>query len=87
MISWKYFGKLNKYRITKSSLLPFILSLQLGEDAHGEKSFPSERKGLWPRKHPDVEAALIMWMKEMRSRDIPPRGPIFMSKEADLALQ
>ncbi|XP_064488391.1 tigger transposable element-derived protein 4-like [Ornithodoros turicata] len=57
------------------------------EEAYEAEAFGSERKRLRTAKHPDLERALLTWIKDVRSRDIPLSGPIIMAKATDFALR
>ncbi|KAK8778628.1 hypothetical protein V5799_020031, partial [Amblyomma americanum] len=37
-------------------------------------------------KYPDLEKALLLWIKEMHAQDIPLSGPVILAKAADFAL-
>ncbi|KAH8025115.1 hypothetical protein HPB51_003031 [Rhipicephalus microplus] len=52
-----------------------------------EAEVASKRRLLRPAKYPDLEKARLIWIKEMRSQDIPLSGPVILAKAADFALQ
>ncbi|XP_064463590.1 tigger transposable element-derived protein 6-like [Ornithodoros turicata] len=75
-----------KYGIPKSMLSTYIRNRKAIKDTYEGKGFTPERKRLRLAKHPEMGNALITWIKEMRSQDIPLSGPIIMAKAADFAL-
>lgn len=76
-----------KYGIPKSTLSTYIRNRKSIEDSYESKDFTHERKRLRHAKHPEMENALISWIKEMRSQDVPLSGPIITAKAADFALR
>ncbi|KAG0441291.1 hypothetical protein HPB47_015994, partial [Ixodes persulcatus] len=85
-------GKANKVEIAKKHAIPrstlstYIRNRKTIEDAYEAEVFAHGRKRLRSAKHPDLEKALITWVKEMRSQDLPLSGPIIMAKAAEFAL-
>ncbi|KAG0425729.1 hypothetical protein HPB47_027107 [Ixodes persulcatus] len=85
-------GKANKVEIAKkhatprSTLSTYVRNRKTIEDAYEAEVFAHGRKRLRSAKHPDLEKALITWVKEMRSQDLPLSGPIIMAKAAEFAL-
>ncbi|XP_072143052.1 tigger transposable element-derived protein 4-like [Dermacentor andersoni] len=55
------------------------------EDSFEAETSGKDRRRLRTTKHPDQEAALLTWIKEKRSQDIPLSGPIIVAKAADFA--
>ncbi|KAG0426455.1 hypothetical protein HPB47_026430 [Ixodes persulcatus] len=85
-------GKANKVEIAKkhailrSTLSTYVRNRKTIEDAYEAEVFAHGRKRLRSAKHPDLEKALITWVKQMRSQDLPLSGPIIMAKAAEFAL-
>ncbi|KAG0414085.1 hypothetical protein HPB47_008758 [Ixodes persulcatus] len=85
-------GKANKVEIAKKHAIPrstlstYVRNRKTIEDAYEAEVFAHGRKRLRSAKHPDLEKALITWVKEMRSQDLPLSGPIIMAKAAEFAL-
>uniref|UniRef100_A0A023GKX0 Putative tigger transposase n=1 Tax=Amblyomma triste TaxID=251400 RepID=A0A023GKX0_AMBTT len=52
-----------------------------------EKSFSSKRKRNRDSKYPEVEGALLQWLKNARSANLPVNGPALTAKAEALALQ
>lgn len=76
-----------KHSIPKSTLSTYIKNKGAIEDAYATEAFASSRKRLRPAKHPELEQAVVTWIREMRSQDIPLSGPMVMAKAADYALR
>ncbi|KAG0432298.1 hypothetical protein HPB47_020988 [Ixodes persulcatus] len=45
----------------------------------------NERKRMLPAKYPDLEKALLLWIKDMLAQDIPLSGPVILAKATDFA--
>ncbi|KAM7303735.1 hypothetical protein ISCGN_013675 [Ixodes scapularis] len=41
----------------------------------------NERKRTRPAKYPDLEKALLLWIKDMRAHDIPLSGPVMLARQ------
>lgn len=76
-----------KHGIPPSTLSTYVRNRKAIEDAYEAEDFASNRKRLRLAKYPEIETAVITWVKEMRSADIPLSGPIIMAKAADFALR
>lgn len=76
-----------KHSIPKSTLSTYIKNKGAIEDAYATEAFASSRKRLRPAKHPELEQAVVAWIREIRSQDIPLSGPMVMAKAADYALR
>ncbi|KAH8027540.1 hypothetical protein HPB51_007090 [Rhipicephalus microplus] len=57
------------------------------ENAYEAEDFGASRKRLRAAKFPELESALIIWVKEMRAQSIALSGPIIVAKDADFALR
>ncbi|KAH7954743.1 hypothetical protein HPB49_021454 [Dermacentor silvarum] len=86
-------GKQSKNEIAKkhdtprSTLSTYIQNKKTIEDSYVAETFAKDRKRIRTAKHPDLEAALLTWIKEKRSQEIPLSGPIIVAKAADFALR
>ncbi|KAH7936911.1 hypothetical protein HPB49_006325 [Dermacentor silvarum] len=76
-----------KHDIPRSTLSTYIRNKKTIEDSYAAETFAKDRKRIRTAKHPDLEAALLAWIKEKRSQDIPLSGPIIVAKAADFALR
>lgn len=76
-----------KHDIPRSTLSTYIRNKKTIEDSYAAETFAKDRKRIRTAKHPDLEAALLTWIKEKRSQDIPLSGPIIVAKAADFALR
>lgn len=76
-----------KHGIPKSTLSTYIKNKRAIEEAYATDAFTGSRKRLCSAKHPELERAVLTWIKEMRSQNIPLSGPIVMAKAADYALR
>lgn len=74
-----------KHEIPRSTLSTYLRNKATIEDAYTAETFTKDRKRLRTAKHPDLETALLTWIKEKRSLDIPLSGPIIVAKAADFA--
>ncbi|KAG0418497.1 hypothetical protein HPB47_004845 [Ixodes persulcatus] len=52
-----------------------------------QQSFSSKRKRQRDSKFPDVEAAVLQWLQNVRAANLPVSGPMIMEKADALALQ
>lgn len=75
-----------KHGIPKTTPSTYIKNKRTIEDAL-QAEVASKRRRLRPAKYPDLEKALLIWIKKMRSQDIPLSGPVILAKAADFALQ
>ncbi|KAH8029509.1 hypothetical protein HPB51_000759 [Rhipicephalus microplus] len=75
-----------KHEIPKTTLSTYIKNRRTIEDDL-ETEVASKRRRLHPAKYPDLEKALLIQIKKMRSQDIPLSGPVILAKAADFALQ
>ncbi|KAH6939360.1 hypothetical protein HPB50_017720 [Hyalomma asiaticum] len=75
-----------KHGIPKTTLSTYIKNKRTIEDAL-QAEVASKRRRLRPAKYPDLEKALLILIKEMRSQDIRLSGPVILAKAADFALQ
>lgn len=73
-----------KHGIQKSTLSTYIQNKKPVEKAYEAEAFVRGRKRLRPAKHPDLERAVMMCIKDMRSQNLPLSGP--MAKAVDFAL-
>ncbi|KAH8032157.1 hypothetical protein HPB51_023301 [Rhipicephalus microplus] len=86
-------GKSSKYEIArKHSISPSMLSTYVRnrtaiENTYEAEDFGGSRKRLRTAKFPELESALIIWVKEMRAQSIALSGPIIMAKAANFALR
>ncbi|KAH7970325.1 hypothetical protein HPB49_003770 [Dermacentor silvarum] len=76
-----------KHDIPRSTLSTYIRNKKTIEDLYAAETFAKDWKRIRTAKHPDLEAALLAWIKEKRSQDIPLSGPIIVAKAADFALR
>ncbi|KAH7965853.1 hypothetical protein HPB49_011447 [Dermacentor silvarum] len=76
-----------KHDIPRSTLSTYIRNKKTIEDSYAAETFAKDRERIRTAKHPDLEAALLAWIKEKRSQDIPLSGPIIVAKVADFALR
>lgn len=75
-----------KHGTPKSTLSTYIKNKRTIEDAYEAEVVASDRKRLRLPKYPELEQALVAWIKDMRSRDLPMSGPIVIAKAGDFAL-
>lgn len=76
-----------KYGIQKSTLSTYIKNRDAILSAHEKENMEPSRKRLRTSAHPDVENAVISWIKHVRSRNLPLSGPIIAAKARDFASQ
>lgn len=76
-----------KHGIPPSTLSTYIRNRTAIENAYEAEDFGASRKRLRTAKFPELESALIIWVKEMRAQSIALSGPIIMAKAADFALR
>lgn len=76
-----------KHGIPKSTLSTYIKNKRAIEEAYATDAFTGSRKRLRSAKHPELERAVLTWIKETRSQNIPLSGPIVMAKAANFALR
>lgn len=75
-----------KHGIPNTTLSTYVKNKRAIEDAL-EAEVASKRRRLRPAKYPDLEKELLIWIKEIRSQNIPLSGPVILAKAADFALQ
>lgn len=71
-----------KYDIKKSTLLINLKNKEESIEAFQEENMEPSRKRLRTLAHPELENAVVMWIKEVRSHNIPLSGPIIAVKAA-----
>lgn len=76
-----------KFGIPRSTLSTYIRNKKAIVDAYEVEAFSGDRKRLRPAKYPDLEKALVTWIKDMRSLNLPLSGSVIMAKAADFALR
>lgn len=76
-----------KYGIKKSTLSTYIKNKDAIFAAHEKENIEPSRKRLRTSAHPNVEDAVISWIKHVRSRNLPLSGPIIAAKARDFAMQ
>ncbi|XP_072141606.1 tigger transposable element-derived protein 4-like [Dermacentor andersoni] len=75
-----------EFGIPLSTLLTVLKNRQKVFDGF-EQSFSSERKRIRASKFPDVEAALMLWLRNVRAANLPVTTQMMMEKADALALQ
>ncbi|XP_064468658.1 tigger transposable element-derived protein 4-like [Ornithodoros turicata] len=75
------------YGIKKSTLSTYIKNKGAIFSAHEKENMEPSRKRLRTSAHPNVEDAVITWIKHVRSRNLPLSGPIIAAKARDFASQ
>ncbi|KAH8034210.1 hypothetical protein HPB51_021880 [Rhipicephalus microplus] len=74
-----------KYGITKSTLTTI---LKAKDKLHNNASrFAPDRKRLREAAYPDLENAVLLWLKRARSSNLPINGPILREKAEELSLR
>uniref|UniRef100_A0A1E1XRR1 Putative tigger transposable element n=1 Tax=Amblyomma sculptum TaxID=1581419 RepID=A0A1E1XRR1_AMBSC len=76
-----------KYDIKKSTLSTYLRNKESISAAFRKDVMEPSRKRLRTSAHPEVESAVMAWIKEVRSRNIPLSGPIIAAKAAVFASQ
>ncbi|KAH6934746.1 hypothetical protein HPB50_000677 [Hyalomma asiaticum] len=65
-----------KYEITKSTLSTYIKNKKSIIAGYEKQQMKPSRKRLRTSAHPQPEDALVVWIKQVRSRNLPLNGPI-----------
>lgn len=69
-----------KYGVTKSTLATFIANKDKILESQDKENFDGRRKRMRTSAYPDVEEAVLEWIRDMRSRNLPLSGPIVCEK-------
>ncbi|KAH6921470.1 hypothetical protein HPB50_001257 [Hyalomma asiaticum] len=75
----------NKYDITKSTLSTYIKNKESIIAGYENQQMKPSRKRLRTSAHPQLEDALVMWIKQVRSQNLPLSGPIIAAKAREFA--
>lgn len=74
-----------KYDITKSTLSTYIKNKESIIAGYEKQQMKPSRKRLRTSAHPQLEDALVMWIKQVRSQNLPLSGPIIAAKAREFA--
>ncbi|KAH6938452.1 hypothetical protein HPB50_009386 [Hyalomma asiaticum] len=74
-----------KYDITKSTLSTYIKKKESIIAGYEKQQMKPSRKRLRTSAHLQLEDALVMWIKQVRSQNLPLSGPIIAAKARDFA--
>lgn len=74
-----------KYGISKSTLTTIVKAKD--KLRNNASRFAPDRKRLRDAAHPELEKALVLWLKRARSSNLPVSGPIMREKAEELALR
>ncbi|XP_037567787.1 tigger transposable element-derived protein 4-like [Dermacentor silvarum] len=74
-----------RYDIPGSMLSTYNQNKKTIEDSYAAETFAKDLKSLRTAKHPDLMVAMLTFIKEKRSQDMPLSGPIIVAKAANFA--
>lgn len=75
-----------KYGIKPNMLSNFIKNKQSIMDAFANYKFKMSRKRMRTGAYPDLEKALLIWIREARNNKLPLSGEVIPAKASSLAL-
>ncbi|KAH7978056.1 hypothetical protein HPB49_004344 [Dermacentor silvarum] len=69
-----------KYDITKSTLSTYLKNRESIIAGYEQQKIKPSRKRLRTSAHPQLEDALVMWIRQVRSQNLPLSGPLIAAK-------
>ena len=76
-----------KFSIPKSTLSTIIKNKDSIIEAYEQSSFAPSKKRMRTAAYPEVEEALVSWLKFARSQNTPISGPVLQTKAEELATE